>query len=117
MSVFSNFPLRDDFLSKTLSIDISLYEKLEFLSKNKYDASISKLVNACLEGLIKDKKIDLYKRSKGEVVVSRSFLIKKTTYENLTKLKNEYAISLTKLINIAIFNALVEEKLIDKSNL
>jgi len=117
MSIFSNFPLRDNLLSKTLSIDISLYEKLEFLSKNKYDASISKLVNACLEALIRDQKIDLYKRNKGEIVVSRSFLIKKTTYENLIKLKNEYGISLTKLINISIFNALVEEKLIDKSSL
>lgn len=109
MSIFKNYPPREDFINRTYEIDLSLYEKLEILSNEKYDASINKLINTSLEYLLNTKKIDLYKRPKNEITIYRSFLIRKSLYDGILKLKEEYNISLNKIINIAIYNALIEE--------
>lgn len=111
MSIFSIYPPREELISRTYEIDINLYEKLEKLSNEKYDASINKLVNTCLEHLIHNQKLDLYKRDKNEITVARTFLIRKSLYNGIVKLKKEYNISLNKIINIALFNALSDENL------
>lgn len=116
MSIFENYPPREKLVNRTYEIDLSLYEKLETLSREKYDASINKLINSCLEYLLENKKIDLYKRPKSEISVFRSFLIRKSLYQGIIELKNEYNISLNKLMNIAIYNALKEEGLLDNSS-
>ena len=51
MSIFSRFYKKEKMLSRTLDIDEDLYIKLNYLSKNIYDASINKLVNAAIEVL------------------------------------------------------------------
>lgn len=112
MSIFENYSPREDFVNRTYEIDLSLYEKLEYLSTKKYDASINKLVNTSLEHLLETKKIDLYKRPKNEITVFRSFLIRKSLYQGIIQFKEEYNISLNKLINIAIYNALFEENIL-----
>ena len=109
MSIFNNFPKREKYVSRTYEIDLSLYEKLENLSTKKYDASINKLVNTCIEYLLNTKNIELYKRPKNEITVFRSFLIRESLYNSMIELKNEYNISLNKLINISIYNSLLEE--------
>lgn len=109
MSIFKSYPLREELINRTYEIDLSLYEKLEYLSREKYDASINKLLNTCIENLLTTKKIDLYPRPKNEITMYRSFLIRKSLYNGLIDLKNTYNISLNKLINIAIYNALLEE--------
>lgn len=111
MSIFSIYPPREEFVSRSYEVDISLYEKLEKLSNEKYDASINKLVNTSLEYLLNNKNIGLYKRAKNEITVPRSFLIRKSLYEGMVELKSEYNISLNKIINIALYNALAEEDL------
>ena len=49
MSVFDRFYDKDVIIQKTFEIETTLYDRLEFLSENIYDASISKLVNACID--------------------------------------------------------------------
>ncbi len=115
MSIFKNFSPREELISKSYEIDISLYEKLEFLSNEKYDASINKLFNTCLEHLLNTKNLDLYKKPKNEFPVVRSFLIRKSLLKGIQQLKIDYNISLNKIVNIAIYNALVEEGLINNS--
>jgi len=114
MSAFSNFPPKEDIIVKTFEIDITLYEKLEYLSNNIYDASINKLVNACIEEIISSKEIILFSRPKNEIGVTRSFSIRKGLAKSLLNLRDEYNISLNRLVNIAIRNALIEEGLIKK---
>ena len=94
-------------LSRTLEIDEDLYEKLEYLSKNVYDASINKLVNASIEEIIKTEDIRIYK-TKRNSYVARSFLIRESFLEKLYILKNKYRISIYLLVNIAIKNAIDE---------
>ena len=86
-----------------------MYEQLEKLSKETYDASINKLFNTCLEYMIETEKLDLYPRNAKEITVFRSFLIRKSIYNGITNLKEKYNISQQKIVNIAIYNALCDE--------
>lgn len=116
MSYFSNkFDIKEEKVRKTLYIDEELYYKLEYLSQNKYDASINKLVNAAIENLFNTEQIILYNR-KNKFYVSRSFLVRETLVENLYSLKDKYGISINLLINVAIRNSLLEEKTNCKTN-
>ena len=110
MSYFSSkFNKKEKFVNRSLNIDEELYIKLEELSNNVYDASISKLVNAAIENLIETENIHLYER-KNKSYVSRSFLVRESSIEGLYNLKDKYGVSMCLLINVAIRNALLEEK-------
>ena len=89
MSCFSRFYKREKMLSRTLEIDEKLYNKLEFLSHTVYDASVSKLVNASIEEIVRKENIELYDR-KNNLYVVRSFLIRSSIWENLNQLKQKY---------------------------
>ena len=109
MSYRSKFYMKEKLVSRTLDIDEELYNKLEFLSKEVYDASISKLVNVAIEDLIDNEKVQIYKR-KNNSYVSRSFLIRDSLLEGLYELKKKYRVPIYLLVNIAIRNELEEEK-------
>ncbi len=109
MTCFSRFYKKEKLISKTLEIDENLYYELEKLSNFKYDASISKLVNASIENLLKTEKIDIYER-KNQMKISRSFLIRESFLEGLYELKDNYTLSINLLVNIAVRNAICEEK-------
>lgn len=106
ISVFSRFYDKDVIVQKTFEIETTLYDRLEFLSKNIYDASISKLINACIDDLVETEDIKLYTKSGNELYTKHSLLLRRYSLENLEKLKVKYDISSYKLINIAIHRAL-----------
>lgn len=112
MGAFDRFWKREELLKKTIVIDNSLYEKLIELSDTKYQASVNKLINASIEELVKTKNINKYKKIEGELSIQHSLLIRESLFEALEKLKQEYKISICKLVNISIKNALeeIEEK-------
>lgn len=108
MSCFSKFYKKEKSISKTLEIDETLYCQLEKLSSEVYEASISKLVNAAIEELISTENVQLYER-KDTLYVTRSFLIRDSSWEALYNLKKKYGVSIRLLVNIAIKNVLIEE--------
>ena len=116
MSCFSRFCKKGTTVNKKLSIDENLYQDLTELSNSTYDASISKLVNAAIEDLITTKNVALYKKENTNQV-SRSFLIREDFLNGLYELKEN---SINSLVNIAIRNAVTEEKMesegLDKLN-
>ena len=116
MSVFENLNKKEPIINRTYEIDESLYIILESLSKTKYDASISKLVNLSIEFLLKTQNIQLYHRPKTEITVPRSFLIRKSLLEGLIEFKESYNISLNRLVNIAIRNALIDEGFLNETH-
>lgn len=107
MSTFCRFYKKEKLINRTLEIDEDLYEKLSYLSKNVYDASINKLVNASIEELLKTENIKIYEPKRNSYV-ARSFLIRESFLEELYKLKKKYRISIYLLVNIAIKNAIDE---------
>ena len=113
MTCFSKFYKKEKLVSRTLDIDEELYIELERLSNEVYDASISKLVNAAIENLIKTENIQVYERKRISYV-SRSFLIRRSFLEGLYQLKKKYRIPIYLLVNIAIRNVLIEDREIKK---
>lgn len=109
MTCFGRFYKKEKLVNRSLDIDEELYGELEYLSKNVYEASISKLVNASIEKIIETEEIQLYER-KNKSYVSRSFLLRESLIDGLYDLKEKYGISICLLVNVAIRNAILEEK-------
>ena len=105
-SVFENYLLkREDGMRRRVDVDVTLIRKLEKISQ-EYDGSVNKLVNIALNEFLKDKKVEFYERADNETTERHNFCIKKSAYKELEKLKNKYGVSVCKLVNIAIYNAL-----------
>ena len=111
MSCLGRLYRKEKLISRTLDIDEELYYKLEFLSNERYDASISKLVNISIEELVRTENVQIYKR-KNNSYVSRSFLLRESVLDGLYELKSKYRIPIYLLVNIAIRNVLIEEELL-----
>ncbi len=111
MSCLGRLYRKEKLISRTLDIDEELYYKLEFLSNERYDASISKLVNISIEELVRTENVQIYKR-KNNSYVSRSFLLRESVLDGLYELKSKYRIPIYLLVNIAIRNVLIDEDLL-----
>lgn len=110
MNTFDKYLLKkDNLIRRRIEIDNSLYEQLEKLSKI-YDASINKLVNIAIIEMIKTENVKVYEKSENEIVEAHNFGIRETSYNKLEELKVKYGLSIFKLINIAIYNALNSEE-------
>lgn len=105
MSVFDCFYDKEKLIRKTVEIDNDLYDKLSDILKGKYNTSVNMLINASIEELIKTENINLYAKEDKYSTMKRSLLIKESFSNGLNKLKEKYNISISKLINMAIKNA------------
>lgn len=104
--VFDDYLLKKDkSLRRRIEIDCSLYEKLKELSK-EYDASINRLVNIAIVDMIKNENVKVYERPSSELTEAHNFAIRETSYRKLEELKSKYGLSIYKLTNIAIYNAI-----------
>lgn len=105
MSVFDCFYDKEKLIRKTVEIDNDLYDKLSEILKGKCNTSVNMLINASIEELIKTENINLYAKEDKYSTMKRSLLIKESFSNGLNKLKEKYNISISKLINMAIKNA------------
>ena len=101
------FKKRENKMRRNYEIEDSLYIRLEELSK-VYDASVAELINECLTELIKSENIQLYEKDSAALMVTHTLLIRESNLSGLEKLKEKYGVSIFKLVNIAIRNALSE---------
>lgn len=108
MSVLDRFWSKDELVQKTIEIESSLYDEIEFLCENVYDTSVSKIINACIDELIETEDVKLYPKESNELFTKHSIILRKSSLNNLEKLKDKYGISVYKLIHIAIKNVLLQ---------
>ena len=108
MGAFDRFYKKEKLVRKTIEIDNKLYEKLKDLSDNEISASVNQLINACIEELIKKENLKMYVKPKNEISIKHSLLIRESFVGELDKLKDKYDISIYKLVNMSIYNALEE---------
>lgn len=108
MGAFDRFWKREELLKKTIVIDNTLYERLNELSAMEYQTSTNQLINACIEELIKNKNVKIYEKPKGELSIQHSLLIRESLFNGLEEMRDKYNLSIYKLVNIAIKNALEE---------
>ena len=107
MSVFDSYLLpAEKKLRRRIEIDNTLYNKLSELVKNYDDASVNKLVNIAIIELIKNENINIYRRQEYEIAEGHNFEIRASSYHKLEDLRAKYGLSIFKLVNIAIYNAI-----------
>ena len=112
MSLFLEKLKQEKSVMRSVDIDENFYAILGELAI-KYKTSINKLVVIAIEELLRTKKVAVYKRDPNIGTVSRSYRLKKNLLTGLENLKSEYGdLALYRLVNIAIRNALIEEKLL-----
>lgn len=87
---------------RSIKIEDKLYEKLNYITKQRYSASISEVINVCIEELLEKEKIEIYEKSRGDLMFYRSIMIRKENEEKLKEAKEKTGISMTRLINIAM---------------
>lgn len=89
-------------IQKSINIDDSLYKKLIELTTTKYDATISELINFCIENYISKNNPSFYKKPVNETVTYRTIILRKYNIEALVKIQNKTGTSFTRLINSSI---------------
>lgn len=100
---------KDKTIMRSVHIDDDLYQRIQYLSKNVFDASVSKIINVCIENsLLKNTDIAYYKKPENTDSIYRSILIRKSFYDELIKMKNKTGISFSRLINGCIKDFLNE---------
>ena len=72
---------------RSIKIEDELYEKLNKITKQKYSASISEVINVCIEELLEKEKIEIYERPRDELMLYRSIMIRKENEERLKEAK------------------------------
>ena len=56
--------------------------------------------------MIENNNVNLYDRLDNEIIESYNFIIRESSYRKLEKLRNKHHLSIYKLVNIAIYNAI-----------
>ena len=89
-------------IQKSINLEDKLYTKLKYIAETEYDATISEVINVCIENLLAKKIIKYYPKPEGEIIIYRSIMIRKENEEALRRVNLEKGISVTRLINTAI---------------
>ena len=95
--------LIDEIITRSLHIDEDLYSKLQYICDNVFDASVSKMVNICVETLLQNKdNVKFYKKPYKTESIYRSILFRKEFYDELVKIRERTGISFSRLVNGSI---------------
>jgi len=109
-NVYKLYKITNERVKKSINIEDSLYEELKCLVTNVYDATISDVINICLENYIDKNKPSYYEKPKGETVTYRSIMIRKDNLNWLRATQKKTGISLTRLLNDAVKEFLEDYK-------
>ena len=106
MEWYDRFLTKERWVKKSAEIEGKLYDRLKEISDNEIDASINKIIDACIDDLKLEEKVVIYKKEENEISVARSIIIRESMYKKLEEMRVKYGISISKLINIAIRSGL-----------
>ena len=100
---FYRFYAKEKWINRNVEIEDTLYSELKKISDIQLEASINKLIDACVENFqIKNNTVIYYKKPKDEITIARSIRLRESMWSKLDNFKKEYDISIYKLINMAI---------------
>ena len=102
---------KDKLITRSLHIDEDLYIQVQRICDEVFDASVSKIINICIETTLQNKEhIKYYKKPYKTDSIYRSILFRQKFYDELINIKNETGISFSRLVNGSI------KEFIDKYN-
>ena len=96
------YDINNQAIKKSINIDDSLYKKLIYLTQNKFDATISELINVCIEEYAEKNYSTYYEKPDRETVTYRSIMLRENNIDWLSKINKKTGITVTRLINAAI---------------
>lgn len=102
MEWYERFYKKEEWCKKTVEIESELYEKLKKIANEELDASVNKIIDACIDNFELPEKIVLYKKEKSEINIVRSIILRESVYQKLEDMRNKYEISIYRLLNIII---------------
>ena len=102
MEWYNRFYPKEKWVKKSVEIEGNLYDVLKEIANNDLDASINKIIDACIDDLELGDKVVIYRKQKNEINVARSIIIRESIYKKLEDMREKYGISISKLVNIAI---------------
>ncbi len=102
MEWYERFLVKENWVKKSAEIEGNLYDRLKEISEKEIEASVNKIIDACINDLQLQEKIIIYKKEDNEINVARSVIIRESMYKKLEDMREKYGISISKLINIAI---------------
>lgn len=101
---------KEKIIQRSIHLDDDLYARLQYLSDNVLDATVSKIINVCIEDYIDRKDFGYYKRPNDVGSMYRSLKLRESLYNALNELKRNTGISFTRLLNDAINKFLDKNK-------
>ena len=110
MEWFEKFNKKEKWVKKSVEIEGNLYDKLKEIANNELDASINKIIDACIEDFQIRETVIIYRKEKNEINVARSIIIRESIYKKLEDMREKYGISISKLVNVAIRTGLEKYK-------
>lgn len=102
MEWYKRFYTKEKWVKKSAEIEGNLYDRLKEISEKELDASVNKIIDACVEDLKLEDKVVIHKKEKNDISVARSIIVRESVYKKLEDLREKYGISISKIINIAI---------------
>lgn len=94
---------KEQLVQKTVQIEDSLYEELVKLSQDKLDASVSKIINACIYEFAQKDRITM--REIGNFS-KHSVIFRKSAVKQLAELRAKFNIPQYVILNLAIKNGI-----------
>ena len=110
MEWFNRFYKKEKWVKKSAEIEGNLYDILKEISSKELDASINKIIDACIEDFQIGETVIIYRKEKNEINVARSIIIRESIYKKLEDMREKYGISISKLVNVAIRTGLEKYK-------
>lgn len=106
MEWYNRFYKKERWVKKSVEIEGKLYDRLKEISNKEIDASVNKIIDACIDDFEIGDKVIIYKKDKNEINVGRSIIVRESIYKKLEEMREKYGISISKLINISIRDGL-----------
>ena len=96
------YDINNPTIKKSVNIDDTLYKKLIDLTQNKFDATVSELINVAIEEYSTKNQPTYYKKPENESVTYRSIMLRVDNIDWLKKTNIKTGITVTRLINASI---------------
>ena len=107
---YNRFYEKEKLVKKSVEIEGNLYDKLKEIANEELDASVNKIIYACIDDFEIAEKVVIYRKRKDEINVAKSIIIRESIYKKLEDMREKYGISISKLVNIAIRTGLESYK-------
>ena len=107
---YNRFYEKEKWVKKSVEIEGNLYDKLKEIANEELDASVNKIIDACIDDFEIAEKVVIYRKRKDEINVARSIIIRESICKKLEDMREKYGISISKLVNIAIRTGLESYK-------